>query len=110
MSLDIDRRGDTFELLDVYGRLLTDAQREALRLHLAEDWSYAEIALAQGVSRAAVYDLVHRGELALTGYEEKLGMHAARRRRESERGAVHARLDDLENEVRSLRRAVKGLS
>ncbi|GAC1584225.1 MAG: YlxM family DNA-binding protein [Candidatus Dormibacteria bacterium] len=110
MSLDIDRRGDTLSLLDVYGRLLTDAQREALRLHLAEDWSYAEIALAQGVSRAAAYDLVHRGELALRGYEDKLGVHAAGVRRESERVAVHARLDELESEVRSLRRAVKGLT
>ena len=100
----------TLELLDVYGALLTDAQREALRLHFAEDWSYAEIALAQGVSRAAAYDLVHRGELALTAYEDKLGVQAASRRRDAERSAVQARLDGLENEVRSLRRAVKGLS
>ena len=110
MTLDIDRRGDTLALLDVYGNLLTDAQREALRLHLVEDWSYAEMALAQGVSRAAVYDLVHRGELALRGYEEKLGVSAASRQRETERGAVQARLDELESEIRSLRRAVKGLS
>jgi len=110
MALDLDRRGDTVALLDVYGRLLTEAQREALRLHLEEDWSYAEIAVAQGVSRAAAYDLVHRGEVALRGYEEKLGFHAAASRREDQRVAVHARLDELENEVRSLRRAVKGLS
>ena len=110
MTLDIDRRGATLTLLDVYGSLLTDAQREALRLHLVEDWSYAEIAVAQGVSRAAVYDLVHRGEMALHGYEDKLGVSAASRRRETERSAVHARLDELEGELRSLRRAVKGLS
>ena len=110
MSLDIDRREDTLALLDVYGNLLTDAQREALRLHLVEDWSYAEIALAQGVSRAAAYDVVHRAETALKGYEAKLGVSAAGRQRESERTAVQARLDDLENEIRSLRRAVKGLS
>ncbi|MFN2464313.1 MAG: sigma factor-like helix-turn-helix DNA-binding protein [Candidatus Dormibacteria bacterium] len=110
MNLDIDRRGSALALLDVYGRLLTDAQREALRLHLVEDWSYAEIALAQGTSRAAAYDLVHRGQQALEGYEEKLGIRAQDRRRESERSAVQTRLDQLESELRSLRRAVKGLT
>ena len=110
MALDISSRRDTLELLDTYGRLLTDNQREALRLHLVEDWSYAEIATAQGVTRAAIYDMVHRGQLALRGYEDKLGMLAAEQRRESERLVVQARLDELESEVRSLRRAVKGLS
>ena len=110
MALDISSRRDALELLDTYGELLTEHQREALRLHLAEDWSYAEIAAAQGVSRAAIYDMVHRGSLALRGYEDKLGILAAAQRRESERAAVQARLNELESEVRSLRRAVKGLS
>jgi predicted DNA-binding protein YlxM (UPF0122 family) len=110
MALDISSRRDVLELLDAYGELLTEHQREALRLHLVEDWSYAEIATAQGVSRAAIYDMVHRGQLALRAYEGKLGMLAAEQRRENERAAVQARLDELESEVRSLRRAVKGLS
>jgi predicted DNA-binding protein YlxM (UPF0122 family) len=110
MSLDIESRRGTLRLLDTYGDLLTAHQREAVRLHLAEDWSYAEIATAQGVSRAAIYDLVHRAQAALELYEAKLGVLAAENRRELERAAVQARLDELEGEVRSLRKAVKGLS
>lgn len=110
MALDISARRDTLQLLDAYGELLTDHQREALRLHAVEDWSYAEIATAQGVSRAAIYDMVHRAQLALRAYEDKLGLLAAEQRREDERAALQGRLDELENEVRSLRRAVKGWS
>ncbi|HEY8740115.1 MAG TPA: sigma factor-like helix-turn-helix DNA-binding protein [Candidatus Dormibacteraeota bacterium] len=110
MILDIEARRDTLRLLDTYGDLLTEHQREAVRLHLAEDWSYAEIASSQGVSRAAIYDLVHRAQTALAGYESKLGLLAAESRRENERATVQSRLDELEVEVRSLRKAVKGLS
>ena len=110
MALDISARRGTLRLLDAYGELLTEHQREALRLHAVEDWSYAEIATAQGVSRAAIYDMVHRAQLALRSYEDKLGMLAADQRREGERTALQRRLDELETELRSLRRAVKGLS
>ena len=110
MALDIDSRRQTLRLLDTYGELLTEHQREAVRLHLAEDWSFAEIAGAQGVSRAAAHDQVRRAQLALQGFETKLGLVAAQTRREIENAAVQARLDQLESELRSLRRAVKGLS
>ena len=110
MALDISARRDSLQLLDAYGELLTEHQREALRLHLVEDWSYAEIATAQGVSRAAIYDMVHRGQLALRAYEGKLGVLAADQLRDDERATLQGRLDQLENELRSLRRAVKGLS
>ena len=106
----MEARRRALELLDVYGRLLTQQQAEATRLHLAEDWSYAEIAASQGVTRAAVYDTVRRAQAAMEGYEDKLGLLAASGRREEERLAVQARLDGLEVELRSLRRAVKGLT
>jgi uncharacterized protein len=110
MVLDIDGRRDTLRLLDIYGELLTAHQREAVRLHLAEDWSFAEIAAVQGVSRAAAHDQVRRAQVALQGYEGKLGLAADQSRRETQRAGVQARLDQLESELRSLRRAVKGLS
>lgn len=110
MVLDIDSRRDTLQLLDTYGGLLTEHQREAVRLHLAEDWSFAEIAAAQGISRAAAHDLFRRAQMVLRGYEGKLGLLATQARRETERAAVEARLDQLESEVKSLCRAVKVLS
>ena len=76
MALDIDRRRWLLALLDSYAELLTEHQRETLNLHLERDWSYAEIADAHGVSRTAVYDLVHRSAAVLEDYEAKLGLHA----------------------------------
>ena len=75
-------------LLDVYGALLTEHQREACRLHLDEDWSYAELAEQFGCSRSAAHDLVKRALIQLEHYESRLG-HAAELAR---RDAVEAQL------------------
>ena len=60
-------------LLDVYGAVLTERQLEACRLHLDEDWSFAELAEHFGVSRAAAHDLVKRGLAQVEELERKLG-------------------------------------
>ncbi len=109
MSLDIDARRRIQRLLDAYGQLLTEHQLETLRLHVDSDWSYAEIAAAEGVSRAAVFDLVRRAAAALEEYEAKLAILAADDRRENERKRLGRRLDGLEHEIANLRAAVKGL-
>jgi predicted DNA-binding protein YlxM (UPF0122 family) len=110
VALDIERRRRLVALLDAYAELLTHHQRETLRLHLERDWSYAEIAGAQGVSRTAVYDLVHRAESVLGGYESKLGLIAAEERRAKDRNELTDRLDELEGELSKLRKSVKELS
>ncbi len=109
MTLDIERRRRLLALLDAYAELLTEHQRETLRLHLERDWSYAEIASAQGVSRTAVYDLVHRAEAVLRAYESKLGLIAAEEQRQKDRNNLTDRLDELEGELSKLRKTVKGL-
>jgi uncharacterized protein len=75
-------------LLDVYGPLLTDHQREACRLRLDDDWSYTELAEAFGCTRSGAYDLVRRALAQLEHFEERLG-HAAELAR---RDAVEAEL------------------
>lgn len=75
-------------LLDVYGPLLTAHQREACRLRLDEDWSYAELAETFGCSRSGAFDLVRRAVAQLEGFEARLG-HAAELAR---RDAVEERL------------------
>ncbi len=59
-------------LLDLYGNLLTDRQREFVRLHYDEDQSFGEIAQGKGVSRQAVHDAVKHAEKSLEQYERKL--------------------------------------
>jgi len=84
-------------LLDVYGPLLTEHQREACRLHLDEDWSFAEIAERFGCTRSGAHDLVRRAVAQLDHYESRL-RHAAELRRR----------DAVEDELRGRLRAVRG--
>ena len=82
-------------LVERYGRLLTDHQRDVLRLYLESDWSLAEIADHQRVSRSAVHDLIRRSLLALEDAERRLGLLAEARARREEREAIAAELADL---------------
>lgn len=67
----VTRIGDLF---DLYGSLLTDRQREMVELHYFDDWSLAEIAEQQHVSRQAVHDNLRRAEEQLESYEAALGL------------------------------------
>lgn len=60
-------------LLDCYGDLLTDHQRNVMELYYCEDLSLAEIGTPMGITRQAVLSLIKRTESILLNYEEKLG-------------------------------------
>ncbi len=61
-------------LLDFYGQLLTDKQRDSLDLYYNEDLSLAEIAEHTGITRQGVRDSIKRGESRLYEYENALGL------------------------------------
>lgn len=61
-------------LLDCYGELLTERQRDVAELYFNEDLSLTEIAEARGITRQAVRDSIRHSEQALLEMEEKLGM------------------------------------
>ncbi len=61
-------------LLDFYGELLTDKQKEYCDLHWNEDYSLAEIAELGGLSRQGVWDILRRAEATLRDMEEKTGI------------------------------------
>lgn len=60
-------------LLDCYGDLLTEHQRNVMELYYCEDLSLAEIGSPLGITRQAVRSLIKRTEDILLNYEEKLG-------------------------------------
>jgi len=64
------------DLLDLYGELLTDKQRDMLELYYNDDLSLAEIAEHYEISRQGVHDSIKRGEEALEEYERVLGLRA----------------------------------
>ncbi len=62
------------QLLQVYSRLLTDKQRDALTMYCDCDCSLSEIADEVGVSRQGVRDAIVKGESALVKLEDALAL------------------------------------
>ncbi len=59
-------------LLDFYGDLLTEKQRESLDYYYNDDLSLGEIAAVHGISRQGVRDNIKRAEAILFEMEDKL--------------------------------------
>ena len=60
-------------LLDIYGDILTDTQKEILENYYSLNLSISEIASERNISRAAVEDTIKKASKKLEFYEEKLG-------------------------------------
>ncbi|MCL2508931.1 MAG: YlxM family DNA-binding protein [Oscillospiraceae bacterium] len=71
-------------LLDFYGELLTEKQREFLECYYNDDLSLSEIAANEGITRQGVRDAIKRAEAQLFDMEERLGL--SRRFGEMRRG------------------------
>ncbi len=59
-------------LLDCYGPLLSQKQFSVVDLYYNEDFSLAEIAENEGITRQGVLDAIKRAEAQLLAFEEKL--------------------------------------
>ena len=59
-------------LSETYACMLTDHQKKILNLYFVEDYSLAEIALEQQVSRQAVHVVIRRAVNSLRKWEENL--------------------------------------
>ena len=99
-------------LLDFYGELLTDKQRECFDLHCNEDLSLSEIAEQLGISRQGVWDNIRRAESAMADVEEKTGLLARfeenRRLLEELRQTMERLLPLTEGEARELAQDAAG--
>ena len=79
-------------LLDVYGAVLTEHQRDACRLHLHEDWSFTELAEHFACTRSGAHDLVRRALAQLEHFEQRLGHAAELDRRDRIEAGLRARI------------------
>lgn len=79
-------------LLDFYGEVLTQKQREMLCQYYNDDLSLSEIGENFGITRQGARDAIKHGETTLKELEEKVGF-AARYRR------VQQKLEQLEQLV-----------
>lgn len=82
-------------LMDLYGTLLTDKQRDILNLYYNDDLSLAEIAENMQTSRQAVFDIIKRCHKILLEYESKLGLMEKEISRENSKIEMLSLLDSL---------------
>ncbi len=61
-------------LMDFYGNLLPEKQRDMLEQYYGEDLSLSEIAQNSGITRQGVHDSIKRAANELERYEQKLGL------------------------------------
>ena len=64
---------DMSYLLDFYGNVLTEKQRDMMQQYFNMDLSLSEIADNFNITRQGVRDAVKRGETVLTELEEQIG-------------------------------------
>ncbi len=75
-------------LMDFYGEMLTDKQKEVVSLYYNEDLSLAEIAQIAQITRQGVRDSIKRGEATLIEMEERLGLARKFRQMEEDLGGI----------------------
>ena len=62
------------QLLDIYGALLTDTQREICEQYYSYDLSLSEIAEEKNVTKQSVSDTLKKSREQIEFYEKKLGL------------------------------------
>ncbi len=64
------------DLLELYGKLLTEKQSRLLELYYFDDLSLSEIAENEGGSRQGAMDVIKRAEKELLKIEDILGLYS----------------------------------
>lgn len=95
---------DISVLLDHYGPMLTDKQREVIDLYYNDDLSLAEIAEQEGISRQGVRDNIKRAEGQLLEMEEALHCAARFKQMMQTFAEVDTLLSDIEKDYTALHR------
>ena len=92
-------------LLDFYGQMLTDKQREVTEFYYNDDLSLAEIADHCHITRQGVRDSIKRAETQLLDMEDRLGLASRFRSMQESFEAIRQAAQDIrrynERHVRS---------
>ncbi len=96
--MSLEKNVDLSMLLDFYGEMLTDKQRETVDMYVNDDLSLSEIAEITGLTRPGVRDRLVKSEATLRNYESKLGLLARFIRMRSEIEKITDRLEEVSRE------------
>jgi hypothetical protein len=94
----MEERVEISILVDIYGELLTEKQKEIMALYFNEDLSLSEISEITNTSRQAIHDIIKRCHKLLVEYERKLCLL----KKATEGRKLRDELAVLLNELRSL--------
>lgn len=84
-------------LIDLYGPVLSERQRDVLQLYYNDDLSLAEIAEDTGITRQGVRDAIKKGEKELAEWEKRLGFLAKTAKLKDRAEEIAALAEDLGN-------------
>lgn len=90
------------ELLDFYGRLLTESQRDIMSDYYLCDLSLAEISQNRHISRSAVLDTIKKTAAKLDNFEEKLGLAKIFEKYKSDKSIeILQIIDEIEGKIKN---------
>jgi len=96
-------------LYDFYHGLLTDKQKEYMELYYREDYSLAEIATLNNVSRQAIYDNIKRTEQVIESYEDNLKLYYKYEARSKLYDQLEERLKEIDRKSIKLIQKLKNI-
>ncbi len=82
-------------MLDFYGALLSERQRELCELYYNDDLSLSEVAENTDITRQGVRDALKKAEAIMNEAEERLGLYSAWQSRKQEIDFIKERLSSL---------------
>lgn len=95
MSTSAEKSYTVGMLLDFYGELLPQRQRQVADLYYNDDLSLSEVAAECGITRQGVRDALKKAEEQLRGFEERLGLLEKHLEGKRTLTAVLSRLEEL---------------
>ena len=97
---EMEKRFEISLLLDFYGELLTEKQRNIMDMYFNNDLSLSEIAEINDTSRQAIHDTIKRSDNALLVYEEKLKLLNKNHKLKENLKNIISKLDDLQINIK----------
>ena len=96
MALDPEKSYHISMLLDFYGDLLSERQRQIMDYYYGEDLSLSEVSALTDITRQGVRDALRRSEKLLTDTENKLGLVARFSSQREDLSYIVSRLEEIQ--------------